>query len=273
MLTALLTQDVLNPTDKILVVDNASTDNSVEIAERFGGVRVLHQPKRGSYAARNMGIANSDGEILVFLDPDCRPRPGWLAAVLDSMRNPEVMIVLGRKHFAKSSHPLRVLAAYENQKTRWVLSNGNPCHVYGYTNNMAVRRSVFDQFGSFQERIRGGDTVFVQRVVHSLGVSVVHFEPRMEVDHLEITSTIQHYQKQAVYGGSNEKLGRTVPFRPLSNRQRLSIVYSMLRERVLSPWELGLLCFLLVPGALIYERGRKKAERDAAGDVSIEPSE
>jgi glycosyltransferase involved in cell wall biosynthesis len=259
-LKAILTQEALTPGDQILVVDNGSTDRSMEIAQGYQGVRVLHEPKRGSYAARNLGITGAKGDILAFLDPDCRPKQGWLDAVRDSMRDPSIAIVLGSKNFATLNRRLRVLTAYENEKTRWVLSRGNPCHVYGYTNNMAVRRSVFDRFGLFQERVRGSDTILVQQVVHCLGVSVVRFNPQMEVDHLEITSARQHYRKQAIYGYSNECLVRDVPFRPLSNRQRLAVVFSLARRRILNPWQLGLLFLLLVPGAVLYEWGRRGAK-------------
>jgi glycosyltransferase involved in cell wall biosynthesis len=262
-LKAVLAQEGLSPGDQILVVDNGSTDHSLEIAEGYRRIRVLHQPKRGSYAARNLGISSTDGEIIVFLDPDCRPRQGWLAAIRDSMRDPGVEIVLGSKNFAKRNHQLRVLAAYENEKTQWVLSRRNPCTVYGYTNNMAVRRLMFHRFGLFQERVRGSDTIFVQQVVHSLGVSVVRFNPQMEVDHLEIASTFDYYRKQATYGGSNERLARGVPFKPLSNQHRLGVVFSLARRRILNLWQLALLFLLLVPGALLYEWGRRNANQDA----------
>ncbi len=258
-LRALLAQEGLTENDQIVVVDNGSTDRSVEIAQAFSGIRVLHQPKRGSYASRNLGIRHTSGEIIAFLDPDCRPRLNWLAAVKESMRDPEVMISLGSRNFAANKVQLRVLAAYENKKICWVLSGGNPSHVFGYTNNMAVRRSVFDQFGLFQERLRGGDTIYVQQVVHSLGVSVVRFNSQMHVDHLEITTTMDYYRKQAIYGGSNECLAREVPHKPLSNRQRLAVVISLAREHILNPWQICLLLFLLVPGACIYGWGRRNS--------------
>ena len=211
---------------------------------------------------RNLGITSTKSDIIAFLDPDCRPKQGWLAAVLDSMRDPGIAIALGSRNFGKLNYQLRVLAAYENEKTRWVLSRGHPCNVFGYTNNMAVRRSVFERFGLFQERVRGSDTIFVQQVAHSLGLSVVRYNPQMEVDHLEITSALRHYRKQVVYGGSNEQLAKEVPFIPLSNRQRLAVVYSLARRRILNVWQLGLLFLLLVPGGLLYEWGRRNASEN-----------
>lgn len=57
-------------TYEIIVVDDASTDKTAEIAKEKG-VRVIKQPvNRGSGASRKMGIRNARGEIIVMLDAD-----------------------------------------------------------------------------------------------------------------------------------------------------------------------------------------------------------
>ena len=58
---------------EIILVNNNSTDESARIAARYDDVTVLNQPVSGSYAARNMGIGKARGEIIVTIDPDCRP--------------------------------------------------------------------------------------------------------------------------------------------------------------------------------------------------------
>ena len=60
----------LGPEWEILVVDDASGDNSVEIVETYP-FRLFRQPRRsGQSAARNQGIERAEGDILVFLDSD-----------------------------------------------------------------------------------------------------------------------------------------------------------------------------------------------------------
>ena len=55
--------------DEIIVVDNNSTDNSRKIAEEMR-VKVIHQPKQGTPAARNLGIKESRNDWIALLDQD-----------------------------------------------------------------------------------------------------------------------------------------------------------------------------------------------------------
>lgn len=84
-LRALAAQD-LGETYEVLVVDNASRDETAAVAGS-AGVRVLRNPRDlGVAASRNRGAAAAAAPLLAFTDADCEPVPGWLAAGLAALR-------------------------------------------------------------------------------------------------------------------------------------------------------------------------------------------
>lgn len=69
---------------EVIVVDNASTDDSLAAAREFAEAVVLAQRDNVGYAAaNNAGIRAATGEFVLLLNPDCEVRPGALQALLD----------------------------------------------------------------------------------------------------------------------------------------------------------------------------------------------
>ncbi|MFN3413675.1 MAG: glycosyltransferase family 2 protein [Thermoanaerobaculum sp.] len=87
------------PNWELVVVDNASTDGTVELLERWatgrGHLRVVKNTKnQGFPAACNQGAQAARGQILCFLNNDTLVTPGWLSALVDELqRNPRVGLV------------------------------------------------------------------------------------------------------------------------------------------------------------------------------------
>ena len=247
---SLLAQSYPDDRYEILLVDNASTDRSVELARRHPAVRLLHQPQLGAYAARNLGLDHAQGEIIAFIDSDCEADPGWLAALERALRDPEIGVVLGRREFPVTAGPLKWLQAFEHHKADRVFALPEAAGYYGYTNNMAVRARMFDRLGRFAEVRRGADTVWVQAAARRLSPRAVCFTADALVHHMEMTSLAQYYHKMWLYGRSSRR-NRSRPDRPVASRLQ-AYRRTVAAERY--GWmEASSLLLLLTAGGVCYD--------------------
>jgi glycosyltransferase involved in cell wall biosynthesis len=68
---------------EIIVIDNASTDRTGEIARGFPGVRVVHEKRKGLTQARQRGFEEATGDLLAYIDADTRLPAGWIETTLE----------------------------------------------------------------------------------------------------------------------------------------------------------------------------------------------
>src|SRR5580698_7255999 len=81
---------------EIIVVNNASTDRTREVALSYPGVRVVDEMQKGLTFARQAGFAASTGELIANVDSDSRLTPGWVETVLTTFaREPKMVSLSG----------------------------------------------------------------------------------------------------------------------------------------------------------------------------------
>jgi glycosyltransferase involved in cell wall biosynthesis len=136
---------------EVLVVDDGSTDHTVQRAES-AGARVLRlQPREGGNPARarNSGAVAAQGDVLVFLDCDCVPRPGWLARLLSPLA--KYPIVGGSLELPDG---LPTMARMDYFCGWYHVHSHRPagCVDHHPPGNLAVRRECFERTVGFVDR-------------------------------------------------------------------------------------------------------------------------
>lgn len=244
---ALLDQTNAKERHEIILVNNNSTDSSADIIRRYPQIKLISEKQRGSYAARNRGLKEAEGEIIAFTDSDCVPAANWLKEIESTMVNPDVGIVIGSCRFAGESILLSMLEDYENEKNKYVFTSGISKLYYGYTRNMAVRKRLFDDLGPFLERARGSDTIFIQRCIDRYSCNIVRYSSQMQVRHLEIDGPNKYLRKLFVYGKSSSKYSQVVNARSLTNRERCQVFRSTSNARGYSWFKtIAFMCLLVI---------------------------
>jgi len=255
-LRALFTQTF--PPDKyeVILVDNNSTDLSLEIARRFPELVVLEEKIQGSYAARNRGVKQAGGEFLAFVDSDCEASPTWLEEATASFAGPGTALVLGGIRNASESFPLRMAADYEAERAEYVCTQQNKRLYYGHAGNMVVRREVFQRCGPFLQVARGADTVFVSKVLGTYGSESVRYVRQAQVRHLEIDCVASWLRKVGTYGRSYHGYRAWSHTRALNFGERWEVMQRTIARNRYS-WARALsFAVLLAVGVVPFELGR-----------------
>lgn len=147
---------------EVVVVDDASSDATVSVAQARG-VRVVRQVRRaGSYAARNAGVAAAgDADVLAFTDADCEPRPDWLEAGLRALREADIAAGLIDVPLSPADGIVAAVDAGQFLHQARAVDQG-----WAATANVLVRGDAFRRAGPFDERlVSGGDAEWSSRAV------------------------------------------------------------------------------------------------------------
>ena len=91
-INSVLEQDY--PNFEVIVIDDGSTDNSVELLKKFGNkIKLIQQENQGPAAARNAGLKAAKGEYIAFNDSDDLWLQGKLSAQINFMlKNPDISV-------------------------------------------------------------------------------------------------------------------------------------------------------------------------------------
>lgn len=129
--------------DEVVVVDNGSTDNSAEIARRFGA-RVVVCEERGIAAASAAGYSAATSDLILRLDADCVPARNWANAMVRALtRDPRISAVTGGARFIDGPRSARSWAAAAYLGAYFAVTVPALGHLPLFGSNLAFRRQVW----------------------------------------------------------------------------------------------------------------------------------
>ncbi|NLP04431.1 glycosyltransferase [Candidatus Fermentibacteria bacterium] len=160
----------LRPGDRILAVDDRSSDGSPAVCASLGVEVAASDRPPGAAGTRNSGAARCGGGWILFVDSDAVAPPGWRAALEEGMREADaIQAVYASRAPGRSASTFYKNFYYHYTFTRRIRTRYIPgCGTFFF----AVRRDLFERLGGFDERIAGAtveDADFAARLTAAGG--------------------------------------------------------------------------------------------------------
>jgi glycosyltransferase involved in cell wall biosynthesis len=166
------------PPDEIIVIDNASTDRTGEVAAEVPGVHVIHEPRKGLVIARETARRAARGDVLAFVDADCRAPLSWLERIERRLQASHAVALTGPYRFydwdCTGRALIRIYDVVVAPPTHAVVHDLLKLGAILYGGNFAVRAEALARIGGFDTRIEfhGEDTNVGRRLTAIGGVEV-----------------------------------------------------------------------------------------------------
>ena len=209
LLESLQKQDYDRNKIEVIVVDGNSTDKTQEIVKQYP-VKLVVEEKKGLNLARNVGIKNSNGEIVAFTDADCIVSNNWVTKLAENFKDPEVSCVGGSAKaldtdFVSQYADNSIVRLMPNFRKREEYGEVKPFFRHPAGCNMAFRRKTVEEVGYFDENIQYGfdEVEFADRICRA-GYKMV-LDPEVVVWHKH-RSTLGEFMKQNFQYGKGSGL-------------------------------------------------------------------
>lgn len=169
------------PADEVIVVDNASTDDTPAVA-RDAGARLVHQPLRGIFPATAAGFDAARGDLLGRLDADSVPPPDWVASVVAAFEQDETLDVLsGPGRFYGSTRAVHWIAEHLYIGAYRRVVGTMLGHPVLFGSNLALRRATWLAVRSRTHQTRADVHDDLDLTINLPPMTHIRFDPHLVV--------------------------------------------------------------------------------------------
>jgi len=191
---------------EIIVVDNASTDQTREIAEKYAD-RVISLSKKGASRARNFGAKFAKGEYLLFLDADTRLSKNAVGNAVKSMKGGWAGGTF-KVQYDRESPKIKLIKKIQF----FYLGKGKPF----YTQSIFTTKKIFESNKGWNEEIQFGEDVDMLRKISRHGKLKFVFNSLMKTSSRRFIKNKDYFY--AIMGGALALYGvKSLPFYPIRN--------------------------------------------------------
>lgn len=197
---------------EVIIVNDASTDASIEIIRKYPARVINLNEKKGSAFARNRGAEEARGEILFFVDSDVSLEPNTIHKVAETFaKRPEISATFGC--YGKECITSNFFSVYKNllhHYTHQVSSNDATSF---WTACGAIKKDIFEKLGGFDETSNYSPVEDI-----ALGYKIskqggkIYLDKQLQVKHLKSYSFFSLFK--------SDFIGRAIPWTKIILKER-----------------------------------------------------
>jgi glycosyltransferase involved in cell wall biosynthesis len=155
---------------EIVVVDNASTDRTGEIAKEYADV-VVYEKQKGVGIARDCGWRAASGEIIAYTDADSMVSKNWLSEIKKGFEDENVIAIYGPVFLVDGGATKKWMAKY--LLTLFLVFNHIIRHYNIIGSNFAVRKKSMQEIDGFDTRLKTGEDIELALRLKRIGGKIV----------------------------------------------------------------------------------------------------
>lgn len=170
---------------ELIVVDDHSTDNSVEIAKNYNCTVLQSVNGDGANRARNYGAQNATGDIFVFIDSDVEIRRDTIQNIVVSLINDGTDAVVGV--YSARHRNENLVSQYKNLWIRFSYLKSPPAIDWLFGAVSGIKREAFEKIGGFNVELlahKGHDDIELGKRFAQANLKII-LNVDVEVEHLK----------------------------------------------------------------------------------------
>lgn len=193
---SVLAQDYPQEKYELIVVDNASTDDTQDVIQQFiakgSRINYIYEDKKGLSNARNRGFQEAKGAYIGYIDDDSRVSQQWLKIAEEIINN------IFPPAFGGPCYPyyISIPPIWFEKKYGSYIVNPESGYLskdqFLFGGNIFFRREILIKFGGFDPNLGmkgsqigyGEETALLERIREQQGDNQIYYDPRLFVDHL-----------------------------------------------------------------------------------------
>ena len=248
---------------EMIISDDGSTDGTGEYVKNLENkfpfnLSYVSQENLGPGFARNNGVKNSKGELIVFIDSDCEADSNWLKIIFNAYKKNEFDAFGGPDEARDNFLPIQI--AINFSMTSFLTTGGIRGHnknmiskFFPRSHNMGVKKTLFEKIGGFGSLRHGQDIELSNRIINEH--AVVKLLDNAIVYHRRRTTLLKFFRQVFNWGVArvnlakiDSKMLQVVHFLPFFGFliSILSLIFSFFFPLIFVPILVILSCSLLI---------------------------